>query len=176
MWAKYLACFEETVTFFCQAILLSYRIRKSSSRNLTNTGAQHAANICMPGVSSMWETPPSYQRQVVKRINQTNPVKLGVLRVLWQFNNYSTIQNHWGLKRAENTLKKTKRENFRPHVTISLTVCLLFVTLVGVCWWPIGSGSQRIPVLYQSYLVELSPCILYVESNGRVELGLLIIF
>ena len=65
--------------------------------------------MSMRGVSSMWETPPSYQRQVVTWLNQTNPVKLSVLRVLWQFKNYSTIQNHWEPKRAENTVKKIKK-------------------------------------------------------------------
>ena len=95
---------------FCQAILLSYRTSKKAPRSdLTNTGTQHAANMSMRGVSSMWETPPSYQRQVGTWLNQTNPVKLGVLRVLWQFKNYSTIQNHWEPKRAENTVKKIKK-------------------------------------------------------------------
>jgi len=44
----------------------------------------------------------------------------------------------------------------------------------GVCWWPTASGSERIPAIYQSYLMKLSPCMWYMKSNGTVELGLLI--
>ena len=60
--------------------------------------------------------------------SHTNPVKLDVLRVLWQFKNYSTIQNHWEPKRAENTVKKSK-------TTKLWATCDYLPSLIVFCLW-----------------------------------------
>ena len=59
------------------------------------------------------------------------------------------------------------RKNNKPYkpsshmLLFSLTDCLLFVVFVGVCWWPTGSGSEKIFVVHyiSSNLIELSQCI-----------------
>ena len=71
--------------------------------------------------------------------------------------------------------KENQKDKTLGHMWLSsLAVCVLFVVFVGICWWPTGSGSERIPAIYQSYLLKLSPCMWYVKSNRTVELGLLI--
>ena len=84
--------------------------------------------------------------------SHTNPVKLGVLRVLWQFKHYSTIQNHWEPKRAENTVKKSKK-------TKLWATCDYLPSLIVFCLWflwgllvahrfRIRKDSCNIPVLF----------------------------
>ena len=71
--------------------------------------------------------------------------------------------------------KENQKDKTLGHMWLSsLAVCVLFVVFVGICWWGTGSGSERIPAIYQSYLLKLSPCMWYVKSNHTVELGLLI--
>ena len=71
--------------------------------------------------------------------------------------------------------KENQNDKTLGHMWLSsLAVCVLFVVFVGICWWGTGSGSERIPAIYQSYLLKLSPCMWYVKSNRTVELGLLI--
>ena len=67
--------------------------------------------------------------------------------------------------------KENQKDKTLGHMWLSsLAVCVLFVVFVGICWWPTGSGSERIPAIYQSYLLKLSPCMWYVKSNHTVEL------
>ena len=85
--------------------------------------------------------------------SHTNPVKLGVLRVLWQFKNYSTIQNHWEPKTRGKYSKEKQKDKTLGHTWLSsLADCVLFVVFVGVCWWPtafrIRKDSCNIPVLF----------------------------
>ena len=95
---------------FCQAILLSYR----ASKKLLQWLNKHWNTTCSDYVHAGCVTHVKNTTGLSKASNHTikshtNPVKLGVLRVLWQFKNYSTIQNHWEPKRAENTVKKIKK-------------------------------------------------------------------
>ena len=114
---------------FCQAILLSYR----ASKKLLQWLNKHWNTTCSEYVHAGCVTHVKNTTGLSKASNHTikshtNPVKLGVLRVLWQFKNYSTIQNHWEPKRAENTVKKSKK-------TKLWATCDYLPSLIVFCLW-----------------------------------------
>ena len=112
MLAKYLARFEETV--ICIFFVRQFCFPTEQEKNLLQWLNKHWNTTCSEYVHAGCVTHAKNTTGLSKASNHaikshTNPVKLGVLRVLWQFKNYSTIQNHWEPKRAENTVKKTKK-------------------------------------------------------------------
>ena len=126
--------------------------------------------MSMRGVSSMWETPPSYQRQVSNKSGE-----IGRLARLVTIQKLLHDPKPLGAQTRGKYSKENQKDKTLGHMWLSsLAVCVLFVVFVGICWWPTGFGSERIPAIYQSYLLKLSPCMWYVKSNHTVELGLLI--
>ena len=156
---------------FCQTILLSYRASKKIlqwlNKHWNTTCSEYVHAGCVTHVKNTTGLSKASNHTIK---SHTNPVKLGVLRVLWQFKNYDP--KPLGAQTRGKYSKEKQKDKTLGHMWLSsLADCVLFVVFVGVCWWPTASGSERIPAIYQSYLMKLSPCMWIYEIKWHSGAG-----
>ena len=152
---KVFGTFEETVIcifFVRQFCFPTEQEKRPPFSDLTNTGTQHAANMSCGCVTHVKNTTGLSKASNHTIKSHTNPVKLGVLRVLWQSKLLHDPKPLGAQTRGKYSKEKQKDKTLGHMWLSSLADCVLFVVFVGVCWWPAASGSERdscnIPVLF----------------------------